>query len=235
MDMQKIGQFLKELRKEKGLTQEQLAEILGVAGRTVSRWENASNMPDLSLLLEIAEFYDVELKEILDGERENKNMDKEIKETLTKVADYSKAEKDKVAKIGYLAFVVTVFVGVVSILIQYVMLMDFRYIIGETAVLLVGIIAAIVMSVHNGLWGVSLKNQKGSVLSDVAVSVAISAVFSCTLAVLLYRMSGNISGTFIFALCFFVGCALIGFAVLRGLASLSKKRKEKIDSPVNKE
>ena len=44
MDMKKIGSFLKILRKEKGLTQEQLAEKLGVAGRTVSRWETASNM-----------------------------------------------------------------------------------------------------------------------------------------------------------------------------------------------
>ena len=93
MDMQKIGTFLKELRKEKGLTQEQLAEILGVAGRTVSRWETASTMPDLSILIRLAEYYDVEIKEILDGERRNDTMDKELKETLEKVADYSEIEK----------------------------------------------------------------------------------------------------------------------------------------------
>ena len=87
MDMKKIGGFLKILRKEKGLTQEQLAEKLGVAGRTVSRWETASNMPDLSLLIQLAEFYDIEVGEILDGERKNKVADKEIKETLNKIAD----------------------------------------------------------------------------------------------------------------------------------------------------
>ena len=48
MDTKKIGRFLKMLRKEKGLTQEQLAEILSVSGRTVSRWETGTNMPDLS-------------------------------------------------------------------------------------------------------------------------------------------------------------------------------------------
>ena len=69
MNPKKIGEFLKGLRKEKGLTQEQLAEILHVSGRTISRWETGINMPDLSILIQIAEFYDVEIKEILDGKR----------------------------------------------------------------------------------------------------------------------------------------------------------------------
>ena len=55
MDLQKIGTFLKDHRKEKGLTQEQLAETLNVSRRTVSRWETGSNMPDLDLLMEISE------------------------------------------------------------------------------------------------------------------------------------------------------------------------------------
>ena len=50
MDQIKIGIFLKELRKEKKLTQEQLAEKLNVSGRTVSRWETGSNMPDIGML-----------------------------------------------------------------------------------------------------------------------------------------------------------------------------------------
>ena len=57
MEQQKIGRFLKELRKEKNLTQEQLATKLNVSGRTVSRWETGTTMPDISLLCELAEFY----------------------------------------------------------------------------------------------------------------------------------------------------------------------------------
>lgn len=57
MDTKKIGEFLKVLRKERGLTQEQLAEILLVSGRTISRWETETNMPDLSILIKMAEFY----------------------------------------------------------------------------------------------------------------------------------------------------------------------------------
>ena len=50
MDQKKIGGFLKELRKEKEMTQEQLAEKFNVSSRTVSRWENGNNMPDLDIL-----------------------------------------------------------------------------------------------------------------------------------------------------------------------------------------
>ena len=67
MNQIKIGEFLKELRKEKGLTQEQLAEQFNVSRRSVSRWETGSNMPDLSMLIILAEYYEVDVKEIIDG------------------------------------------------------------------------------------------------------------------------------------------------------------------------
>lgn len=100
MNQQKIGGFLKELRKEKGITQEQAAEHFGVAGRTISRWETGSNMPDLSLLIEIATFYDAEVGEIIDGERKSENMNNEMKETLERVVDYNDAINAKAMKIG---------------------------------------------------------------------------------------------------------------------------------------
>ncbi len=59
MDQVKIGSFLKKLRNEKNLTQENLAEQLNVSNRTVSRWETGSNMPDIGILVEIAEFKQV--------------------------------------------------------------------------------------------------------------------------------------------------------------------------------
>ena len=69
MDMIAIGKNLRELRREKGMTQEQLAEHFNVARRTVSRWETGSNMPDLDILIEMSDFYDVDLRELLDGEK----------------------------------------------------------------------------------------------------------------------------------------------------------------------
>lgn len=99
MDQQKIGSFLKELRNEKGLTQAGLAERLNTTNRSVSRWETGNTMPDISILIELAEFYQVDIKEILDGERQTGETNGDVKATAKKVAEYSeKTNKKKVAK-----------------------------------------------------------------------------------------------------------------------------------------
>ena len=95
MNQKKIGEFLKELRREKNMTQEQLAEKFYVSGRTVSRWETGSNMPDLGILVELADFYDVDIREIIDGERKSEIMNLETKDTLKKVAEYTAEENKK--------------------------------------------------------------------------------------------------------------------------------------------
>lgn len=83
---------LKELQNEKKLTQEQIAEQLNVSGRTVSRWETGGNMPDIRMLVELAEFFDVSIPEIIDGERKSEKMNQEEKETLLRVADFLQPE-----------------------------------------------------------------------------------------------------------------------------------------------
>ncbi len=98
MDQKKIGGFLKELRKEKGVTQEQLAEQFSVSNRTISRWENGNNMPDLDILIEISDYYEVDLREILNGERKSENMDKEMKETVLQAVDYTNTEAERCNK-----------------------------------------------------------------------------------------------------------------------------------------
>ena len=97
MNQIKTGQFLKELRKESNLTQEQFAEKFNVSSRSVSRWETGTNLPDLSILVEISDFYDVDIREIIDGERKN-DMNKETKETLNKVAEYAEQNKLQLKK-----------------------------------------------------------------------------------------------------------------------------------------
>lgn len=108
MDQKKIGLFLKELRKEKNITQEVLAEKLNVSNRTVSRWETGNNLPDISLLVELSEFYHVSISEIVDGERKSEKMNQETRDTAVKMAEYSKnevkTEKKKIISSLLMAF-----------------------------------------------------------------------------------------------------------------------------------
>ena len=120
IDQVKIGGFLRELRKEKELTQEQLAEQFGVSSRSVSRWENGNTMPDLGILVELAEFYEVDIKEIIDGERKSESMKKEEKETLRKVADYAEVEKKLVVRRRCIVTFVATLACALFIMIGYV-------------------------------------------------------------------------------------------------------------------
>ena len=75
MDQKKIGVFLKELRKEKGLTQERLAEQFHVSSRTVSRWENGKGLPDVAIVEELAKALGTSITELLTGElKENEKL-----------------------------------------------------------------------------------------------------------------------------------------------------------------
>lgn len=228
MNPKKIGAFLKILRKEKGLTQEQLAEILHVSGRTISRWETGINMPDLSILIQIAEFYDVEIKEILDGERKGGIiMDKELKETLTKVADYNTLEKEKTAKIGNIAFGVTFAICVLMIVVQLIMTGDLSVVAGETAILFAGGVFYLGVMIYHGLWenGSKLKNTP---FTDVVISTLCAGIFSVLLAVTYLKSGASMAQTVPVVLLFFATISMAGFAVLRILSSLSRKRKNKI-------
>ena len=119
MDLMKTGSLLQELRREKGLTQEQLAEKTGVSRRTVSRWETGANMPDLDILIELADFYDIDLREILNGERKSEQMNEEMKETLLQVADYSNEEKTRLLQRMHWLFIA----GLIGFIVYMVILL----------------------------------------------------------------------------------------------------------------
>lgn len=119
MDQKKVGLFLKTLRKEKDITQEVLAETLNVSSRTVSRWETGSNMPDISLLVELSEFYQVSIPEIMNGERKREKMDQETKDTAIRMAEYSKNELNTAKRkiIGALLMIFGVFIMISALAI----------------------------------------------------------------------------------------------------------------------
>ena len=120
MDQKKIGLFLRELRNEKNLSQEQLAEEFGVSSRSISRWENGNTMPDISIIIELADFYDVDIREIIHGERKSENMDKELKDTLVTVADYTNNENGKIMQSAVnMAIITSVLFEIITLIIFY--------------------------------------------------------------------------------------------------------------------
>lgn len=107
MNQQKVGQFLKTLRSQKSITQAELAEVLGVSNRSISRWENGTTMPDFDLVIELAKYYEVEVGEILDGERKN-NMDSKTEETMLKIADYNNVKREFFSKRMCIMFAIAI-------------------------------------------------------------------------------------------------------------------------------
>ena len=81
MDIIKTGEFIAKLRKEKGLTQEQFGDKMGVTNKTVSRWETGKYLPPADILLLMSELFDVSINELLAGQRLS---DDEYKQTAEK-------------------------------------------------------------------------------------------------------------------------------------------------------
>ena len=158
MDQRRIGEFLKELRKEKGLTQEQLADKLFVTRRTVSRWETGSNMPDLEVLVELADLYDVDLRDIFNGQRRDDNMDKELKDTLLQAADYTQELKEKVKKRMNLMFI-----GAMIAMVLYLIAIFFA------------------PDIYTGLWGLMKGFTLGVSFGMLIIGFIITSPFAETL------------------------------------------------------
>lgn len=71
MNQKQIGRFIAQKRKEKNLTQMQLAEILGVSNKTVSKWENGNCMPDYSIIKPLCKELEITVSELMDGEEKD--------------------------------------------------------------------------------------------------------------------------------------------------------------------
>ena len=224
MDTKKIGAFLKQCRKEKNLTQEQLAEKFGVSARTVSRWETGINMPDLSILVQLAEYYDVEMRELLDGER-SQTMNKEMKETLDKVAVYEEWVKQKALKAGNLAFASMFVISVLPIIIQMLLTVDIRLVLGETATALVGGTLYASIMVYNGIWDKCLP-KSATIWRDFLTSVICAGIFTVIYGICLFKMGATETQVTRLALGFLIGITIVTFIVLRLLAFINRKRNQ---------
>ncbi len=107
MDMQKIGTFLTELRKENKLTQDALGEKIGVTNKTVSRWENGNYLPPVEILQMLSKLYGVSINELLSGERLNDDSYKQNAEEYI-TADLIKKSREAKKRIAVSSVVAAV-------------------------------------------------------------------------------------------------------------------------------
>lgn len=180
MDQVKIGSLLKALRNEHGLSQEQLAEKFNVSSRSVSRWENGNTMPDISIMIELADFYDIDIRELLSGERKSDKMDENLKETLVMVADYTEEEKAKILKKVYICgqgMVITSVASMIVYFLGYIARLD----IVLTPFLL--ILAGGIFGINTVLAGLQLKGKMSKERNKKLIKITVA--IWVTIAVLL--------------------------------------------------
>ena len=100
MNQVKIGKFIADKRKEKKLTQQQLAEKLGVSDRAISNWENGKNMPDISLFPIISKELDVTVNDLMSGEKvDKKEYQEKFEENIIYTIDKTVKKENKFLKI----------------------------------------------------------------------------------------------------------------------------------------
>lgn len=100
MNQEKIGKFISKCRKEKSITQSELAEKLGVTDRSVSNWENGKNMPDLSLFRPLCDLLDISINELLSGEKiEKTEYQNKFEENVINTINYTNKKIEQKNKI----------------------------------------------------------------------------------------------------------------------------------------
>ena len=116
MDQVKIGNFIAFLRKEKNLTQHQLADALGVTDRAVSKWENGRGLPDLSLLVPLCETLGISVNELLCGEKiSREDLPQKAQDTvLDALSDSNKQRLSKRIIFAVFLSLLLIFLGIVG-------------------------------------------------------------------------------------------------------------------------
>lgn len=129
MDNKKFGDFIKELRKEKQLTQKELGEKLNITDKAISKWERELSFPDIAVLKDLAEFFEIDISELLNGERGKKqeiDIEKAIQEAIENYKNIEEKKKEKVQKVKKRIGVISIIIFVFALILQIVYLIIFK-------------------------------------------------------------------------------------------------------------
>ena len=155
-----INQFAREVA----------TQIFNASNRTISRWENGKNMLGFDVLVEIADYYEVEIRKILDGERKGKNMNKEMEDTVLKVADYTNTEAQNHNKRVHRLFLFAIVFYVLTLLFEeYVAYIGIEFLEGFSEGFLKGGMLGIILVVFfiTGRYGKRMRDFKLHILHKI--------------------------------------------------------------------
>ena len=114
MDLEKIGLFIAKMRKKKKLTQQELANKLGVTDKAISNWENGRRMPDVSIYKDLCKELDISLNELINGEIETKEMTRDnVDNIIIKTLNYNEENKKKLNKIIKILILILCFLVII--------------------------------------------------------------------------------------------------------------------------
>ncbi len=118
MNQERIGKFIAECRKNKKMTQSELAEKLGVTDRSIGNWENGRNMPDLSLFKPLCEELGITINELMSGEKISKDKYQEkFEENIVNTIDYSTKKINKYShSIGLILLVFGLLIALTAVI-----------------------------------------------------------------------------------------------------------------------
>ncbi len=150
MDQIKIGRFIAKCRKEKGLTQMQLAESLGITDRAVSKWENGKAMPDSSIMLELCTILGITVNDLLTGEvtkmeNYNESLERNLLDLIKQKEQGDKRLLTLEIVIGVLASIVLFSLVFVAAFVQMPDWLRILLIIFGFVVFVVGVIYALII------------------------------------------------------------------------------------------
>ena len=124
MDQVKTGQFIKTCRKEKNLTQREVAEKLNISEKTISKWETGNGLPEVGLMLPLCELLEISVNELLSGERLDETEYHEKAEQNIMSLIQEKAEAKKKIIIAVIIAVITLLAGLTICLLAELLEME---------------------------------------------------------------------------------------------------------------
>lgn len=157
MEMEKIGKFIAQCRKDKGFTQAALAEKLGITDRAVSKWETGKSLPDASLMLQLCELLEINVNELLSGEHIAMDAYKETAEANLLDLEERTQKSDK------LLLDVEKYMIAIIIPVYVIMIVGGAYTIkgGNLAVGIIFIVTALVATFLAALVGLRIEHDAG--------------------------------------------------------------------------